>query len=399
MLNRGQVYGLVILYLLWSSVATATVFYVSKSGNNANNGLNWATAKASINGAVQAASHGDEIWVAEGLYVHVSPMELNKRVAIYGGFQGNETARDQRDWRRRQSVIKNAASHVFTAIPGTSLETLLDGLVIAGHVSTHDWESGAVNISGETWAGGPRAGLTIRNCLFTENTLGIRIRRNVDLIVENCRFIDCSQAFLYSTVFQDRPTDNIVVVRSSLFAFCTGARLIDGLNRVLNIGSLSLFNNTIVANTMSGSLVNVRSWDALLIANNILAFNDADYGIYKHPESAPQPVIRNNCLYETARSAPYGGALANQTGTNGNIAVDPKLVYRADTYEGSNFRLTAASPCRNTGSNTGVDWALDLDGRNRIIDTTVDMGAYERGSGPIYVKPGEIGRASCRERV
>ncbi|NLV46136.1 MAG: DUF1565 domain-containing protein, partial [Candidatus Hydrogenedentes bacterium] len=376
----------VAMVVATGQAAQARVYYVSKSGNNASSGLSWANAKASIYGALQAASHGDEIWVAEGTYTS-STVELTKRVAIYGGFQGNETARDQRDWRRRETVLKNAAFNFFRIAPGTTIETLLDGLVLSGHVNTYPEQKGVIYLGGYA---SERTGLTIRNCLFRENTCAIRVGSLTDLVVENCRFIDCSQALLYS----GSNSNSVVTVRNSLFAFCSGVRLFDAKFFVWNVGSLSLVNNTMVGNMMTGSLIELGDSNNLLIANNILAFNDADHGIYQHPVDTGPRVLRNNCLYQTSRSTPYGGALADQTGTNGNIAVDPKLVYRADTYEGSNLRLTAASPCRNTGSNTGVDWPLDLDGRNRILDTTVDMGAYERGSGPIYVKPGGNDRNS-----
>jgi hypothetical protein len=69
----------------------------------------------------------------------------------------------------------------------------------------------------------------------------------------------------------------------------------------------------------------------------------------------------------------------------GNTASDP-LFYSA---AGANFRLAANSPCVDTGLNQ--DWmagAMDIDGNARIINSVVDMGAYERnpngGSEPAH---------------
>ncbi len=42
-----------------------------------------------------------------------------------------------------------------------------------------------------------------------------------------------------------------------------------------------------------------------------------------------------------------------------------------------NYHLSLNSPCINAGANVLVTSALDLDGKARIIDGTVDMGAYE----------------------
>jgi predicted outer membrane repeat protein len=48
-----------------------------------------------------------------------------------------------------------------------------------------------------------------------------------------------------------------------------------------------------------------------------------------------------------------------------------------------NYRLRPSSPCINAGSNGFVATAIDADGNPRIIDGTVDTGAYEFESGPL----------------
>ncbi len=61
----------------------------------------------------------------------------------------------------------------------------------------------------------------------------------------------------------------------------------------------------------------------------------------------------------------------------GNISLDPLF---ADTASG-NFRLLTGSPCINAGDNGYNYQPLDLDGNYRINDYSIDMGAYENGSG------------------
>ncbi len=65
---------------------------------------------------------------------------------------------------------------------------------------------------------------------------------------------------------------------------------------------------------------------------------------------------------------------AEVTLTDGlDLGTDPKFA----AGEG-NYRLDKGSPCINTGLNQ--DWmtgATDLDGNPRILEQTVDMGAYE----------------------
>ncbi len=67
----------------------------------------------------------------------------------------------------------------------------------------------------------------------------------------------------------------------------------------------------------------------------------------------------------------------------GNIALDPKF---ADA-EG---RLSSGSPCIDAGNNDAVRSGIttDLDGKPRIINGTVDMGAYEFGGTTPSPPPG-----------
>ena len=58
----------------------------------------------------------------------------------------------------------------------------------------------------------------------------------------------------------------------------------------------------------------------------------------------------------------------------GNIAADPLFVNAA----AGDYRLQTNSPCINAGTNqTGMAGATDLDGRPRVIQGIVDIGAYE----------------------
>jgi hypothetical protein len=65
-------------------------------------------------------------------------------------------------------------------------------------------------------------------------------------------------------------------------------------------------------------------------------------------------------------------------GGTGNITNDPQFVNAA----ASNFHLQATSPCRDGGDNAFVRTDRDADGNPRIVNGTVDIGAYEyRGAG------------------
>ena len=98
-----------ILVVFFINLFSAT-FYVSKNGDNSN-GLTWGTAFNEVQTAINAASNGDQVWVAKGKYL---PTDYNPQgtgtavlnrtktfiikngIDVYGGFAGNETALDQR---------------------------------------------------------------------------------------------------------------------------------------------------------------------------------------------------------------------------------------------------------------------------------------------------------------
>lgn len=87
---------------------SAHVYYVSKSGDSSG-GLSWATAFADLQNALAVATNGDEIWVAAGVYTPSTSIyesfNLVPGVGMYGGFFGNESEREQRDWQTNPTVL------------------------------------------------------------------------------------------------------------------------------------------------------------------------------------------------------------------------------------------------------------------------------------------------------
>ncbi len=102
--------------------------------------------------------------------------------------------------------------------------------------------------------------------------------------------------------------------------------------------------------------------------------------------SATPVVIDHNDIVNTAGPG-YGGACPDQTGTFGNIAVDPTFSSPAT----GDFRLRQGSPAIDTGNTSilanladnNVTFDAGRDGSPRVLDATglgspvIDMGAYE----------------------
>ncbi|MFK7800679.1 MAG: hypothetical protein AB8G95_03510 [Anaerolineae bacterium] len=95
--------------------AAGDVHYVDASAAGSQTGDDWANAYTTLQGAIDEAVSGDEIWVAAGVYkptketnvadARTATFQLTEGVAIYGGFAGDETDRTDRDWDANQTVL------------------------------------------------------------------------------------------------------------------------------------------------------------------------------------------------------------------------------------------------------------------------------------------------------
>ena len=83
------------------------VYVDSESSCTSGCGNNWDSAFSTIQAAVDASVNWQEIWVRGGgiSYEHPSEILVNKNVAIYGGFAGTETKREQRNWFLNDTTI------------------------------------------------------------------------------------------------------------------------------------------------------------------------------------------------------------------------------------------------------------------------------------------------------
>jgi hypothetical protein len=78
------------------------ILYVKTAASEAGNCSSWANA-CTLQTALTDSGRGDEIWVALGTHKPTTlgadrgaTFQLKGGVAVYGGFKGTETARDQR---------------------------------------------------------------------------------------------------------------------------------------------------------------------------------------------------------------------------------------------------------------------------------------------------------------
>jgi len=153
-------------------------------------GNTWATAFASLQDALAVApGRRLEIWVAEGAYRpsenhdRAASFVLREGVELYGGFAGTETARVQRDWKLRATILSGrlgepgyCAGNSFHVVTGAS-GAVLDGFTIRdgnADSATYDGHGGGMINYRRAPQSGPMGLATgyspvVRNCTFTQN--------------------------------------------------------------------------------------------------------------------------------------------------------------------------------------------------------------------------------------
>ncbi len=190
----------------------ATVRYVTSTGQG--DGSSWSNASSDIQAMIDASSAGDEIWVASGTYKPTKLIKSTKKtskafilkdgVSLYGGFVGNEIAKDSRakgakpyemvnatvldadddvpdvwnrqidegstyrwSWELENNVVKgtrNNSTHVLYCEASFTTPTVIDGLTMRGanaNVYQAKASGGAVYALGS---------VTLSNCRMIENS-------------------------------------------------------------------------------------------------------------------------------------------------------------------------------------------------------------------------------------
>jgi len=138
-----------------------------------------------------------------------------------------------------------------------------------------------------------------------------------------------------------------------------------------------LVNNTIVGGSgaTQGAAVWAGGFDSKVsFYNNLLIGLTGQNAVYcDSTYSSVPPVFADNDAY-SASGTGLEGTCATEAGENGNISLDPLFV----NMNRNNYTLQSTSPAINVGDNSAPDIpAKDLASKPRIVDGTIDMGAYE----------------------
>lgn len=322
-------------------------------------GRTWETAFSRIQDAIDAAEPGDEIWVAGGTYKET--IVLKDGIALYGGFAGTETRRDQRNPTLNATIIDgNGAGPVIEVPRNASPSTLIDGFTIT---------NGRAITGGGIYCN-QGACPTIVNNVISNNWAdfeggGIYCNTGSAPIIATNRIVNNGAVTAGGGV---RITTGAATIANNLISG-NSAQIGGGLclGDSTTASSEKIRNNTIFGNSATqGGGIYLFALSSASVCNNIIAYNSS--GILKQSGSGT-PQLRKNCVYGNARYD-YSGISRGST----DILQDPQL---ASTIYG-NLHIQPSSPCRNAGNNTdAIPDYTDIDSQPRIQGGVVDIGADE----------------------
>ncbi len=332
----------------------SNILYVNEKATGSNTGVSWANAMKSLKEAINTACPNvTQIWVTKGTYKPTtntsrdSSFVMRNNLAIYGGFAGNETLLGQRNIRNNPTILSgdigvansnadNSYNVVRNISNGLNNTSILDGFTVTGGngngAAFGSYGAGIINVNSTP---------SFYNCLIIGNN-----------------------ALYYG-------------------------------GGMYNSGAApQVVNSVIAGNTADygGGLYNESAATKLINCSfsGNLAFTDggavATYG-------AVTPVISNSILWGNSSgirnaggSTPaisYSIVQGGYTGT-GNLNTDALFIVQPapGLANVGDLRLQGCSPAINVGNNASLPGgiSLDLAASPRIVNTTIDMGAYERQS-------------------
>ena len=355
------------------SIPTTSIIYVNKNATGLNDGSSWQNAYNTLQDALAQCLAYAQVWVAKGTYYpdegggktdndKTAYFMMKNNVAIYGGFAGNETSLDQRNWKTNKTILSgdidqndnpsislleletdasrannsiNVIKNLFTDNNRLTPSARIDGFTITGG------QSGSGAGISNTYASP-----TIVNCVFTYN-FGFSGGALHNLYYSSPQVINC----LFNFNLCGNSGGAILSAWDCTPSFINST-IVNNSNKWPSGHSITNQNNAI------STLTNCIIWE------NPSGSSSAGFSWYD--------VNQNIITY----SLVYGGFTGE-----GNISANPLFVDEAN----GDYRLQLTSPAVNTGSNAANDETSDLDANPRK-ESRIDMGAYEaEGTPPAFI--------------
>jgi parallel beta-helix repeat protein/predicted outer membrane repeat protein len=381
---------------VWARAVTLGIIYVKADASGANNGTSWADAYIDLQTALADAHSGDEIWVAAGTYKpttdtsRTATFQLKSGVALYGGFAGGETARDQRDWETNVTILSgdigtprdnsDNSYHVVTG-SGTDATAVLDGFTVTSGKANgdlawgHDSGGGIYNSYGNP---------TLTNCIFSGNSVtyngGGMYNVGSDPTLTHCTFSDNSAYHEGGGIYNGSSSPMVTSVTfSDNYATYSGGGMHNGDGSSPTVTDCTFSGNF---GSWGGGMYN---WNSDPMVTNC-TFSDNSVSNYGGGmENARSNPTVTNCTF-SGNSALGGGGMLNSDGNptvtnctfSGNSAThDGGGMYN---HPRSNPTLTNCTFSSNSATDNGggiYNWKSDP----TLSNVTFSSNSADQGGG------------------
>jgi len=385
--------------------------YVNVNASGLNNGSSWTNAYTSLETAITNATSSNEVWVAAGTYkpsgtTRTSTFLLKTGLTMYGGFNGTETLKDQRNSKNNVTILSGDVNGNDTATITVAETTRQDNLY---HVISVRGAAINITVDGFTITGGNANGPTLTSGTASAqyyHTRGGAIYLNtytmndaIYLKMQNCIFeknsgSDTGVAACYfggGVNFQNFRLDLDSCIIRNNFSGTNSQILIAGAggfnwNGISEIKNCLFNNNTSTsgasclffsASTSNGGTQNSISVDVI---NSTFSNNTGASGNTIRTDNGSNTRFKNCIIFNNGSTSPFfiggtlgGPGLSNTISEGGQISgINSNPLLNPD------FTLQIGSPAIDAGNNTLiVNMPYDLNGNSRIVNTTVDLGVYE----------------------
>jgi len=428
MMNRALLHlsrGVLVICLFGSS-AFAKVIYVKEGSERGGDGASWDTAYRLVRMAIWKAEPGDEIWVAKGVYRPSDRKRedfyyLGTQVRMYGGFNGDEIARE--DARPRENVtvlsgdlngddmVDENGVTLSYADQGTSeknsswcilrikdaIGVVVDGFVICGGEG-HSRGGGVICLGasevtmsrcvvrgnkGKTGGGiyvSGQSQFTLRDSWVLGNysdTFGGGITSDeAGVTAERC-WIAGNRSKAQGGGISLHREGVTFVIRDSVISGNSAGRFGGAIQSWAANTLVDLTNVTVTGNREdeSGSAaIHLGKEGRLVARNSILWGNEKSYN------PGESTAIWTNCLLEGSCGSKEWSEYYGADG-GGNVDFDPRFIEPLDWKSvpsiAGDFRLAPDSPVKGLGDASLTSSATDFSRSKRVMGDGIEIGAHE----------------------
>jgi hypothetical protein len=303
--------------------------------DDSQDGHSWATAKRTIQAAADLVALNGTVWVTNGVYnwgeiaiddSNVNRVQITRPVTVRSVNGAEETVIvGETEWGGVRAVsMTNGCTLIGFTIQDSS---------VAG-------EGGGVLLTD---------GCTVEDCLIVGNAAG---------------------TYGGGTYMQGGGTLNNCIVRSNTAAVCGGG---------IGMSGGSVNNCLIVGN--DGTMPSIGAAGVYMTGGELVnstVVSNADHGGVSGAGDVLNCIVWGNSVSNLLMTS---GSVLNtcadsgvEQDVDGCMTADPQFVDAA----AGDFQLSASSPCIDAGDNAVAPVGRDLANRTRVVNGTVDLGAYER---------------------